>query len=360
MAKDIYDAIYGCLIGGAVGDSLGAPVEGWSYKDIRKEHGKVEEFMPFETGYSDGSPGTVTDDSVLRHYLCLAIIEKQGRITPDDYAKIWQEKLNPDRLWLSDRIAYQRIKGNVNPWTAGEGTLPAGCASMSIAPVGIINAGNPAQAYQDGFNIASVNQKGNNRDFAATVAAAVAKAFLPGVSIKEIIETMFEFSTELSRRALDLTMELAYESENVDQFTEKFYENMLDWTWWVHDWDKEEYHHGSLFSGNSLELVPVVPAILYLCEGDVNQSIIEGASFGRDCDTIASIAGNIAGIIQGAENIRNDWIDKCEEANGEFFAEVSGDPEKNFAYTAEKMTAALKAEKERKKENIEILENIIS
>ncbi len=359
MSKKIYDAVYGCLIGGAIGDSLGAPVEGWSYRDIREKYGKVEEFMSFETGYSDGSPGTVTDDSVLRHYLCLAIIEKGGRVTPDDFARIWKEKLNPDRLWLNESIIYQRIKGNVNPWIAGQGSLPAGCASMAIAPVGIVNAGNPEQAYQDGFNIASVNQKGNNRDFAATIAAACAAAFLPEISVKDIIDIMYKYSTELTKRALDLTMELAYKSENVDRFTEKYYEKMLDWTWWVHGWDKEKYHHGNLFSGNSIEFAPVVPAILYLCNGDVNQAIIEGASFGRDCDTIASIIGNIAGIMQGADAIRKDWIKKCEKANNEFFEEVEGDSKANFAYTAKRLVKVLKKERDKYKKRVKFLDDLL-
>lgn len=78
MAKDILDA-YGCLIAGAIGDALGAPVEGWYYTQIREKYEKVKEFMPFHTGYSNGAPDSVTDDSILRHYLCLAIVENDGK-----------------------------------------------------------------------------------------------------------------------------------------------------------------------------------------------------------------------------------------------------------------------------------------
>ncbi len=49
-----------------------------------------------------------------------------------------------------------------------------------------------------------------------------------------------------------------------------------------------------------------------LCEGDVNQCIIEGASFGRDCDTISRVAGSVAGALQGARAICQDWIETCE------------------------------------------------
>jgi hypothetical protein len=59
---------------------------------------------------------------------------------------------------------------------------------MSIAPVGIINAGNPAQAYQDAFNVASMHQDGIERDAAATVAAGFAAAFAPGASVESVLK----------------------------------------------------------------------------------------------------------------------------------------------------------------------------
>lgn len=54
-------------------------------------------------------------------------------------------------------------------------------------------------------------------------------------------------------------------------------------------------------------------ALLYLCQGDVNQCLIEGASFGRDADALAGYAGSIAGTLQGASAIRQDWIDTVEK-----------------------------------------------
>jgi hypothetical protein len=42
MAKDLLDAVYGSLIGGAIGDALGALVDGWHYTDIRRGHGREE------------------------------------------------------------------------------------------------------------------------------------------------------------------------------------------------------------------------------------------------------------------------------------------------------------------------------
>jgi ADP-ribosylglycohydrolase len=378
MPKDILDRVYGCLVGGAIGDALGAPIEGWYWTEIREKYGRLTELLPGErgntgacyggsTGYLQGPgkydgpvtpPGAVTDDTTLRHYMCLAIVRKGGRITPVDFAQIWLEKLNPNRFWINERIVLHKLRIGMSPWDTGRGQPPTGCATMAIAPIGVINAGNPAQAYQDGLDIASINQDDVNRDAAATVAAGVAAAFLPGATVESVIAAMFRHSSETVRRALTLTMDLAYASKNVDDFAARFYARMLDWTWPAPPerggWNKERF-----FSGNSLEFMPVVPAILHLCRGDVNQSIIEGANFGRDCDTIAAVAGNIAGVLQGASAIRQDWIDTVETGNAAFFEEVEGECNANFYAMAQRMVEALKQEQRSAEERARLLASLL-
>jgi len=183
-----------------------------------------------------------------------------------------------------------------------------GGASMAIAPVGIMDAGDPHQAYKDAFAIVSLNQDGEDWDDAATLAAGIAAAFLPEATVESVNETMREHSTYLIKRAIELSMELVHASRDVDHFAEKLYAKMLDRTWPSRTWTPDHF-----FSGSSLEIVPIVTGILHLCKGDVNRCIIEGASFSRDCDTIANIAGELAGAMQGAAAIRQEWIDQCEK-----------------------------------------------
>ena len=87
---DLLDKIYGCLIGGAIGDAMGAPTEDWHYEDIRREFGPIDRFLPQPARKRDGRPGQITDDTTLRHYMCLAIIRKGGRITPDERKQMRQ------------------------------------------------------------------------------------------------------------------------------------------------------------------------------------------------------------------------------------------------------------------------------
>jgi ADP-ribosylglycohydrolase len=358
MAKDIFDAIYGCLIGGAIGDALGAPVETWPYTEIRATYGKVDELMPFQKSYCGGQPGSITDDTALRQYLCWTIVQKGGRITPDDFGQTWREKVNLDRLWTSEAGPMHKIKWGMSPWDSGTGSLPCGCAAMAIAPIGIINAGNPAQGFQDGFNIAFVNQDGHERDAAASFAAAQAAAFLPQATPESVVEAMAQHSTYVFRRALDRTMDLASRCASVDEFTERFYDRLLDWTWPRPNWSPDPLARANS-SGSAVEFVPVVAALLVLCRGDFERCVVEGASFGRDCDTIASLAGNLAGALQGASAIRPDWIGACETANRDFFLELEGDPSADFRSMATRLVEALKREHQVAQGRVALLEQLL-
>lgn len=360
MTRDFEDRIYGCLIGGAIGDALGAVVENWSYERIRDEYGKIDTFRSYDNPHARGTPGAVTDDSVMRQYLCLSIVENEGRVTPDEFADTLLRHLNPERVWVTEEITIRKLATGMNPWDSGRQNVQTGTATMMIAPVGIINAANPEQAYQDGFNIASVNQDKVDRDAAATVAAGVAEALSPGATVEDVIETMLEHSSECVYRGIDLGIGLAEESDTFDDYTALFYDELLDWTWPAVEWDREKYYRGEIFGASSRELLPATVGLLYLWDGDdSNRAIIEGASFGRDADTIASLMGNFAGALNGATSLRDQWIDQCEKANEEFFEELHGNPDQNFAAMASRLRSVLDNERERAADRTAILDELL-
>lgn len=356
MANSLPDAVYGCLIGGAIGDALGAIVEGWSHHRIREEFGRVDTFQAYDNPYSKGNPGSVTDDTIMRQYVCQAISETGGRITADEYAEVLIEHLDTDRVWVTEEIAIRKLLAGISPRTVGRGSIPAAVATMAVAPVGIVNAANPRQAYQDGYDVAGVTQEGVERESAATVAAGVASACDPAATVETILSTMKEHSSETVYRAIDLSMGLLEESATVDEFIHRFYEERLDWRWPAVDWDRERYHRGEVFSGSSLEIVPAAMAVLHYHADDVDAAIVEGASFGRDCDTIGSIVGTLSGTLHGASAIRTDWIETVERANREFFEELSPMQDLDFETTAHHLVGAIENERagaERRAEQLE-------
>jgi ADP-ribosylglycohydrolase len=347
MREDVEDAVYGCLIGGAIGDALGAPVEGWTHERIRQEYGTLEEFKQYYMPYSNTEPGSITSDTTLRHYLCLALVEKGGRVTPEAFAAVLQEHLNPNRVWINEEIVLKKLSAGIDPWMTGRGTVPDNKVTAAITPVGVVNVGDPEQAYQDGFNVASMFQDGHDRHATATVAAGVAEAMTPGSSIESVIATMVEQSSDLVERALDLALGFAEEADSPDELVEVLYDRFLDWRWPAVQWNREKYHAGEIFSANTLEVVPVAVAMLAVCDGDVNRSLVEGVNYGRDSDAVATIAGSLAGALHGAGAIRDEWIAKCEESNRDFFEELEDDPDADFRSMAERLVGVLERERER-------------
>ena len=355
----MWNEIYGCLVGGAIGDALGAAVEGKSAEQIRSQYGKIREFEAYDMPYSSGDAGTVTDDTTMQHYLCLSIVENEGRVTPDEYAEVLTEEMNTNRVWITEEIMLNKLLAGINPWDCGRGAIPVAVATMLIAPVGIVNACDPRQAFQDGYNIASMNQEGVNRDGAATVAAGVAEAFSPDATADRVVETMLEYSSETVFRALDLALGIAEESNSIDEFVDRFYDERLDWEWPAVEWNRAQYREGELFSGSSLEIVPAVAGILRLCGDDPNRAIVEGASFGRDCDTISKIVGNIVGSLYGANTLRQGWIEDVEAANRDLFDEVGGNIHYDFKTMAERLENAIQSECDRHRSRADELQLLL-
>lgn len=357
MGNNLHDKIYGCLIGGAIGDAMGAPAEDWHYTDIRPTFGRIKTFLPQPARSRDGAPGQITDDTSLRHYMCLAIIRKGGRITPDDYAKIWLSDLNPMRLFFTERIVVEKLKLGMSPWDTGRGQPLADAAIMAVAPIGIINAGNPAQAYQDGVNISSIHQDGIERDAAAATAAGFAAAFIPGATAASMLDAMFEQGTFDTKRLITIGRELAADTGDIDRFTEQFYLRYLDRSFprppaWI--WDKDR-----TVSPTSREVLPIVAGLFELCGGEPEACISAGSSFGRDADTIATVLGGLSGALFGASAIPANWIAESEAANLDFFREVSPDRETNFLSTADEMLEALRSERQRTAERLAALDELI-
>lgn len=347
MDGSLSDRVVGCLVGGAVGDALGAPVEGWSHERIRSEYGKVDDFEPYSLPFSDGAPGSVTDDTTLRQHIASAIIEHEGRITVDEYATHLVQNLDEGRVWVPEEITLKKLLAGVEPANAGAGNIPTATITAAITPVGIVNAGDPSRAYQDAYNIASVHQHGLEQGAAATVAAGVAAALAADSTIDGVLETMQTEAPDLLTRGIDLAITLADESDSVDAFVDRFYDEMLDWRWSPVEWNKDHYEAGELFSASSLEILPATVGILVFCGDDTHRALVEAASFGRDSDTIASLVGSVCGAVHGASSVPDSWVETVERANSDLFIGSSAPDDGGFEWVSDRFIDALERERER-------------
>ena len=80
-SSKLQSRIRGCLLGGAIGDALGAPVEFWTVNKINEQCGSqgIRQFLPTNYGTATG-PGLITDDTQMTLFTVEGIIRGVIRI----------------------------------------------------------------------------------------------------------------------------------------------------------------------------------------------------------------------------------------------------------------------------------------
>lgn len=304
-ARRLFDKVLGCLLGGEIGDAMGAPAEGKTYQEIIEAFGEITDFSGFGT-----------DDSALKHILCDAIVAADGYPTADAWAEEWLKQEEPflkHQFWTPVMNGFWKIRAEgVLPREAGHGNMASSSSAMCISPMGIINAANPRQAALETYDVASPIHHNFCRDAACSMAAAVAEAFEPGATVEAILEAAVVYIPPMSARAIrefiEKTLALAREVGNYELFRERYYaERLLP----------------GIAMPDSRETVPVALSLFYLADGDPRQTILFGANFGRDADTIASMAGALAGAFRGASALPQSWIEKVKAESPRVHKEVA-------------------------------------
>ena len=189
---------------------------------------------------------------------------------------------------------------------AALGNMPSSSSAMCISPIGIVNACNPRQAALQAYNVASlihIHDVAFCQDGAAAMAAAVAEAFKPDATVDSIINAAIEAIIPISGgeilELLKRVLDIARSTGDFRMFREEMYEN------------EDKYFRP--ITCDSRETIPLTIAFFYLADGDFEKSISYGSNFGRDADTIASMAGAIAGAFCGVEKIKKDWLEKVHQ-----------------------------------------------
>lgn len=344
MEQDVlYDKILGALATACIGDALGAPTEQRSIEEIRQTwKGRVESFMepPADAPFAKGrGQAQITDDASQMLCLVDAYIEGRGGITPELVAAAilrWSE--NPDYCprfaGPTTRASLERLRGGADPNTAGrvgrltsEGTTNG--SSMRVAPAGLANPGDPEAAVRDAL-ITCLPTHGTNLAIsgAACIAAAVSVAVVPQTHFLDVIRVARWGAAEGDRlgrkhgrevagpsveRRLDLALEIAAKAVDLDEAVASIAATV----------------------GTGLHVSEAVPAavgIFYAAAGDPFLSVVGGANAGDDTDTVACMAGSIAGAFCGFGAVPKDLYDQVVGANdldlerrvAEFASAVSG------------------------------------
>ena len=175
------DRITGALVGAAVGDALGGPGGGLDpgadRGAARRPGRRHRRPVPPTTGappariapYHKGD-GHVTDDTLMTHALVRVYETVRDHLdayaiadhlvpdligTPRWIPELEAEALPLQRIFLAEKWIVARLHyGHVDPREAGVGNIVNCGAAMYMAPVGIVNAGNPDRAYAEALDIA--------------------------------------------------------------------------------------------------------------------------------------------------------------------------------------------------------------
>jgi ADP-ribosylglycohydrolase len=329
------DKILGCLYGGAAGDAIGAPAEGRDPDEITARYGAITGLVepwdgPSPIGKGDGR---YTDDTHMVQLLARLYIEADDHLDVFAFAKgivpliadepRWvaergQEMQLVDRLFYPEKWLLMRLRlANADPRVGGIGNMVNCGAAMYAAPVGIVNAADPASAYREAIEIFAAHQTSYGLEAAGVMAASVAAALAPAATVETVIDAALRFAREGTYRAIAAVVDRAGAFSDwrdaigplrealrpFDGGADRF----LDRGNGTDDWTPSRLR--------SIEELPVALGFLMVTGGDVEGSIFGGANYGRDCDSIAGMAGALAGALHGIGAVRPEWIEAIDREN---------------------------------------------
>lgn len=335
------DRVTGCLVGAAVGDALGGPVEGWSPEQIVERHGgRVQGIVgPFYEDWRTARPiapyhkgdGHVTDDTLMTHAL-VRVYEKvrdhldaydvAGHLVPDLMGnprwipELEAEALPLQRIFLAEKWIVARLHyGHADPREAGVGNIVNCGAAMYMAPVGLVNAGNPAAAYAEALEVASAHQSSYGREAAGVFAAAVASACRPGATPRSVVEDALALAKDGTREAIAAVCEVAARHDDFESALKPLREAVAPY-----DTVGPEYRSPSLGARrpsrlHSIEELPVALGMLLVGGADFRRTVLGSVNYGRDCDSIATMSGAVAGAMHGAEAVPEEWSEEVARAS---------------------------------------------
>ncbi|MFF5341228.1 ADP-ribosylglycohydrolase family protein [Streptomyces althioticus] len=334
------ERITGALVGAAVGDALGGPVEGYSPEQITERHGgrvhgivgpwhgddwrTARPIAPYHKG-----DGHVTDDTLMTH----ALVGVYARVRDHLDAYAVADHLVPDlmtnprwipeleaetiplhRIFLAEKWLVARLHyGHVDPREAGVGNIVNCGAAMYMAPVGLVNAAHPAAAYAEALDVAGAHQSSYGREAAGVFAAAVAAACAPDATPDSVVAACLSLAKDGTREAVEKVCEEASRHTDAESALRPLREAVAPY-----DTVGPDYRAPSLGARrpsrlHAIEELPVALGMVVAARGDFRHAVLGAVNYGRDCDSIATMAGAVTGAL--GSPVPEEWAKTVAEAS---------------------------------------------
>lgn len=326
---ELLDKYTGCLLGGAVGDALGAPVEFLDLEQITSRYGQqgVQDYVEF----GDGT-GEFTDDTQMTLFTTEGIIGAYLRAREKGiWGAIYQLVYNSYLRWLSTQgekpvgkdhftdfswlmqqreLWKRRAPGNtcLSALAGGiAGTIEKplnnskGCgALMRMAPVGLFSYYSSEQAFDSACKFAALTHGHPSGYLSAGCLAMIIAELRQETGLMEAVEKTRAYLKNRDRHEeTSSAMEncLALYEKNRNKGPQPF-ENIEKLG---QGWVAEEALAISLYC-----------ALLY--EKDFKSGVLYAINHSGDSDSTGAITGNLLGVINGEKNIPAHWIHNLKAA----------------------------------------------
>ena len=304
----------GCLLGGAVGDALGAPVEFIDRHEIFQRFG-AKGIRDYVMAY--GRIGAITDDTQMTLFTAegclLAFALGRSEVADDCIDVIRQSYLR----WLKTQGISSDMPAEYNGWLMEQDALfsrrapgntclsalrhrgaeqnqSKGCGGiMRVAPCGILYAGNPDKAFMLGLEAAKLTHGHPTGYLSAAVFAAIIAELMVGKPLPVAIQ---------SSRAILV---------NSDDYTETLM--ALDGAIQMATVNKEPaIAIPVLGEGWVAEEALAISIYCALTAKNLEEGIVTAVNITGDSDSTGAITGNILGAMAGVEAIPSRWLEQLE------------------------------------------------
>jgi ADP-ribosylglycohydrolase len=319
------DRYVGCLLGGAVGDALGAPVEFMSGEEITNRFGPagIQEYVP-----AFGKLGAITDDTQMTLFTAEGVLRSWSRAFVHDPGVLSGDIAMAYQRWLHTQgIKHPMQDACLNGWLISQQALFArrapgntcltglqgmqtqndaakndskGCGGvMRVAPIGMYFATLAAtgdveksdlikEAFSTGCRCAAITHGHPTGQLASGAFAAIVMLLLASPSLELAIETVLPIleaqpDHEETTRAIKQACRLAKQKPNdVDVLRQL-----------GGGWIAEEALAIAIYCALSVE--------------EFRSGLVLAVNHGGDSDSTGSMAGQLLGAMYGATAIPASW-----------------------------------------------------
>jgi ADP-ribosyl-[dinitrogen reductase] hydrolase len=332
------DRVRGCMLGMAVGDALGGPLEGLSGQQIRAHYGRVRNYVDGVQAWKRKPHrwrlrGLYTDDTQQALAISDVLLD-YGRVDPERLADLYLSLLTPKGSFLgahrgigrSFRFVLAALEQGSPALLAGQSTAGIG-AAMRIAPVGLYFTHDPGPMF-DSVMAASLMTHRDIRSLSGAFAVAHAVRRLVAGEPREpslllwlasdLVRDEKQIAAKFAHRVVNLhchgrsvSSAIAHAESLLDLPRDRALAALVD----------EANRHGAepVCTRPTMGFPPAcIPTCLYmlLATESFEEAITEVVNLGGDTDTSGAILGALAGAYYGADAIPKRWLDDLQNREG--------------------------------------------